>query len=233
VDDVATVTFGGGRELGWYSYLVHNRTALGSLATLVHAPFMIAFLSAVTIGALSATALNPVVLGLSLLVVALLLYGEHMLDDLTRFGKPWGTVFSDRALASMASVMFLAAGLVGLAASFIYTSPIPFIGVVIGVAFCCLYGLEIWRFHEIVFGALGFAAIPAFSYLAQNAVVGTGAPDLLIAGSLLAVGFALGYVMLFLYECTKTASHRVMWRLLAGHFALIYAIVGVMVWLRL
>jgi hypothetical protein len=219
------------RELGWYQHLVRNTTVLGSLATLVHVPFMASFLAVVLIGAFSAPALDPLVLALSLMVVGLLLYGEHMLDDMTRVGKPWKTIFSDRALASLATLMFSIAALVGAFASVSYGSPIPLVGVLVGIGFCVLYGLEIWRFHEMVFGAFGFGAIPAFSYLAQNAVAGNGRPDLLVAGLLLAFGFVLGYLMLLLYERTKTASHQLMWRLLAGHFVVIYSIAGVVVWL--
>ncbi len=219
------------RELGWYAYLVHSTTTLGSLVTLVHIPFMASFLSVVLIGAFSASAVDPLALALSLLVVALLLYGEHMLDDMTRVGKPWSTVFGDRALTALAASMFVIASLVGVSASFIYSSPIPILGVLIGIAFCVLYGMEIWHFHEMVFGALGYGAIPAFSYLAQNAIAGTSPPDILIVALLLALGFTLGYVMLALYERTKTPSHRIMWRLLALHFAVIYSIAGVMIWL--
>ena len=166
-----------------------------------------------------------------LLVVAVLLYGEHMLDDMTRVGKPWATIFSDRTLVELAVLLFAIAALIGGLASVMYSSPIPLIGVLIGIAFCILYGMEVWRFHEMIFGALGFGAIPAFSYLAQNTIAGKAAANLLIVVLLLVLGFVLGYVMLFLYERTKTAQHRVMWKLLAGHFLAIYALAGVMVWL--
>jgi hypothetical protein len=233
MNGTAVVAFEGKRELGWYVHLVHNRTLLGSLATLVHAPFMIAFLAVVAIGAYAAPVLDPTVLVLSLAVVALLLYGEHMLDDMTRVGKPWATVFSDRDLALLAATMFFAAALIAAAASYAFGSPLPLLGVLAGIAFCVLYGLEVWHFHALAFGALGYGAIPAFAYEAQVIVTGTGAPDPIVIAVLLVVGIVLGYVMLALYEHTKTNAHRVAWRLLAFHFALIYGIAGVMVWLRI
>jgi len=222
-----------GRELGWYVHLVHNRSVVGSLATLVHVPFMLAFLSVVVFGAFSSSTLDPVVLGLSLLVVGLLLYGEHMLDDMVRVGKPWRTVFSDRALASLATTMFVAAVLVGLTASLYYSTPLPFVGVVAGVFFCSLYGLEVWKFHEVAFGAIGYGAIPPVAYLAQSAVTGSAVSDPIIPLLLLAVGTLLGYVMLELYERTKTEKHHLMWSLLAIHLVVIYSIAGVIVWVHI
>jgi hypothetical protein len=227
-DRLAVTALENRRELGWYAYLVHNDTVIGSLATLVHLPFMLSFLAVVLIGAFATSSIDPLVLFLSLLVVALLLYAEHMLDDMSRVGKPWSTVFSDKALAEIAALLFAAAGIVGLLASFVYASVIPFVGVLIGTMFCILYGLEIWHFHAMVFGALGFGAIPAFSYVAQS-MMGGLAISLTVVALLLVVGFVLGFVMLALYESTKTHWHSLAWRILAVHFAVIYSLAGVMV----
>ena len=38
------------RKLGWYRHLVHNRSVPGSLFTLLHLPFMLAFLSLALLG---------------------------------------------------------------------------------------------------------------------------------------------------------------------------------------
>jgi hypothetical protein len=221
-----------GRQLGWYAYFVRNRTVLGSLVTLIHLPFMFAFLSFVLIGALSLPGLNVTVLVLSLIVVSLLLYGEHMLDDMERVGKPWSTVFNDRTLAILAILLFSISGLIGAYASIAFSTVVPFLGVLAGIGFCTLYGLEVWEFHRTVFGGLGMGAIAAFSYLAQTFITGSSVEPLMVI-LLFALGFVLSYVMLWLYEYTKTEAYEKAWRLLACQLVLIYAIPGVMAWARL
>ncbi len=219
------------RQLGWYVHLVHNQTVLGSLATLVHLPFMLAFLSFVLIGALVVPGTNITVLVLSLAVVALLLYAEHMLDDMERVGKPWSTVFGDRRLAEFATILFALSGVIGAYASIAFGTLIPFLGMLAGIMFCILYGLEVWEFHRMEFGGLGMGAICTFSYLAQALVAGSPVEPW-TAILLFATGFVLGYLMLWLYEHTKTKEHQTAWRLLGYHLVLIYALAGVMIWVR-
>ena len=211
------------RQLEWYRYLVHNKTVLGSLFTLIHLPLMLAFLSLVVIGAALVEPFNKVVLFLALAVVALLLYGEHVLDDLTRVGKPWNTALTDRQLSILASFVFTMAAVIGLYASIRFDTVLPLIGVVMGVMFCVLYGMEIWRFHEVVFGALGMGAVLPMSYLAQMIITGSAIDySVLLLG--LVAGFIVGYLTLWLYEQTKTASYRLMWRLLAIELLSVYSI---------
>ncbi len=214
-----------GRQLEWYRYLVHNRTVAGSLFTLVHVPFMLSFLSLVIMGAALVDPFDPVVLGLALAVVALLLYGEHSLDDMTSVGKPWATVLTDRALMTIAGLVFTAAGIIGLYASFRFGTAIPFIGVLVGVLFCILYAMEIWKFHAIAFGALGMGAVLPMSYLAQSVVTGSTLEYTLLLLCLVA-GFVIGFLILWLYEQTKTPRFRLMWRLLAVQFTSVFAISG-------
>ena len=220
-----------GRQLGWYANLVNNKTILGSLATLVHLPFMLAFLSFVLIGSLVIPGMNIEVLILSLTVVSLLLYGEHMLDDMERVGKPWSTVFSDRTLAEFAVILFALSAAIGVYASVAFSTLIPFFGVLAGIMFCVLYGLEVWEFHRTEFGGLGMGAICAFSYLAQVLVTGSLVEPWTII-MLFAIGFVLGYIMLWLYEYTKTKEYQKAWRLLGLHLLLIYGLAGVMIWVR-
>lgn len=212
-----------GRKLEWYGVLVHNQSVVGSLFTLLHLPFLFAFLSMVLIGTIAGGAIDLTVLLLSLMVVALLLYGEHMLDDTTLVGKPWGTVFSDQALFSMAVVLFVVAGGIGLIASIWLKSPLPFLGVLIGVLFSTLYGLEVWKFHTVGFGAVGMGIIPAFSYLAQSITTGFRASIPIIA-LLTILGCTYTYVMLSLYEHTKTDSFHESWKLLGYHLITVYAL---------
>lgn len=54
------------RQLAWYRYLVHNNSIPGSLFTLIHLPFMLAFLSLVVIGVAVFQAVDHTVLVLSL-----------------------------------------------------------------------------------------------------------------------------------------------------------------------
>ncbi len=214
-----------GRQLEWYRYLVHNRTVAGSLFTLVHVPFMLSFLCLVIIGAALVEPFDPLVLGLALAVVALLLYGEHSLDDMTSVGKPWDTVLTDRALMAIAGLVFTAAGAIGLYASVLFDTAIPFIGVLLGVLFCILYGMEIWKFHAISFGALGMGAVLPMSYLAQSVVIGSTVEYTVLLFCLIA-GFIIGFLILWLYEQTKTPRYRQMWRLLAVQFLAVFAISG-------
>ncbi|HXZ23324.1 MAG TPA: hypothetical protein VEH08_01175, partial [Methanomassiliicoccales archaeon] len=65
------------------------------------------------------------------------------------------------------------------------------------------------------------------------AVSGSAVSDPIIPLLLLAVGTLLGYVMLELYERTKTEKHHLMWSLLAIHLVVIYSIAGVIVWVHI
>ncbi|HUL40069.1 MAG TPA: hypothetical protein VLU38_07255, partial [Methanomassiliicoccales archaeon] len=104
-----------------------------------------------------------------------------------------------------------------------FDTVLPLIGVVMGVMFCVLYGMEIWRFHEVVFGALGMGAVLPMSYLAQMIITGSAIDySVLLLG--LVAGFIVGYLTLWLYEQTKTASYRLMWRLLAIELLSVYSI---------
>lgn len=213
------------RQLEWYKYLVYNKSTVGSLFTLIHLPFMLAFLSLVIIGTSAFRAVDNAVLGLSLAVVSLLLYGEHMFDDTTRAGKPWKTVFGDAALISAGCFAFILALLTGIYANRMLGSLFPGMAVGIGILFCTLYGLEFRRFHTIGFGALGMATIPVSSYLAQALALGLEANLIVITG-LGVFGFGYGYVMLALYEHTKTQEYQISWKLLGLQLILIYALAG-------
>lgn len=213
------------RQLEWYKYLVYNKSTVGSLFTLIHLPFMLAFLSLVIIGAAAFRVVDSTVLGLSLAAVSLLLYGEHMLDDTTRAGKPWKTVFSDAALISVSCFVFILALLTGIYANRMLASLFPGAAVGTGILFCTLYGLEFRSFHTIEFGAMGMATIPVFSYLAQVLALEREANPLVIIG-LGVFGFVYGYVMLALYEYTKTQEYKIAWKLLGLQFVLIYALAG-------
>lgn len=211
------------RELGWYRYLVYNKGIIGSLFTLIHLPFMLAFLSLVVVGAAAAPAINNTALILSLAVVFLLLYGEHMLDDTTVVGKPWGTAISDLNLIFLGVGMFTIALGVGLHAMVLFDSRFPPIAVALGIAFSVLYGIEVMGFHTITFGSLGMSAIPVSSYLAQ--VITTGEiVDPAVAVVLGIIGYTYSHVMLALYEHTKTREHKVAWQLLGLHFIMIYTV---------
>ncbi|NJD78160.1 MAG: hypothetical protein FIB08_13900 [Candidatus Methanoperedens sp.] len=213
------------RQLEWYKYLVYNKSAFGSLFTLMHLPFMLAFLPLVITGTAAFRVVDRTVLGLSLVVVFLLLYGEHMLDDTTRAGKPWRTVFSDAALVSAGCFVFILALLTGIYAGRILGSLFPGAAVGTGILFCTLYGLEFQRFHTVEFGALGMAAIPVSSYYVQVLALGLEANPFVIIG-LSAFGFGYGYVMLALYEHTKTQEYQISWKLLGLQLILIYALAG-------
>ena len=211
------------RELAWYGHLVHNRSVPGSLFTLLHLPFMLSFLSLVLLGTLTVRNLDTEALWLALAAVAALLYGEHMLDDTTRVGKPWRTVFSDRALVFFGLTMYGIAIIIGAYASLHFGTILPLAGIALGILFCTLYGMEIWRFHQVWFGALGMGAIAMFSYLAQVVITGqaSSAP---VAFMLLGTGFAFSFVLLGLYEHTKKDGSSTIWNLLAGQFALSYVL---------
>lgn len=213
------------RQLEWYRYLVHNNNIPGSLFTLIHLPFMLAFLSLVVIGAAAFQAVDRTVLVLSLAVVFLLLYGEHMLDDTTRAGKPWKTAFGDITLAVAGVSLFALALLIGIYASNALGSPFPGVAVGTGILFCALYSLELWNFHTVEFGALGMAIVPVSSYLTQALAANQEANSVIVI-SLGIFGFGYGYVMLALYEHTKTQEYKIAWRLLGLHFVLIYALVS-------
>ena len=213
------------RQLEWYKYLVYNKSTFGSLFTLIHLPFMLAFLSLVIVGTVAFRVVDSTVLGLSLIVVSLLLYGEHMLDDTTRAGKPWKTVFGDAALVSASFFVFILALLAGIYANHILGSLFPGAAVGTGILFCALYGLEFRSFHTTEFGALGMATIPVSSYLAQVLALGLEANPIVIIG-LGVFGFSYGYVMLELYEYTKTQEYKIAWKLLGLQFILIYALAG-------
>ena len=219
------------RELGWYRYLVHNRSVPGSLFTLLHLPFMLAFLSLVLWGTFTVRGVDHTVLLLSLAAVAAMLYGEHMLDDTTGVGKPWRTVFSDRTLTVGGIALYLIAIAVGAYASYRYSTLLPVAGVSLGILFCTLYGLEKWKFHQVWFGALGMGAIATFSYLAQTVITGQ-APDAAVALMLLGAGFAYSYVLLGLYEHTKQDGSTVIWRILGGQFVLSYILGLGILWFR-
>ena len=219
------------RKLGWYRHLVHNRSVPGSLFTLLHLPFMLAFLSLALLGTFTIKNLEANVLLLALAAVAALLYGEHMLDDTTRVGKPWRTVFGDRTLVGFGLTLYVVAILIATYASFRFGTALPLAGVGLGILFCTLYGLEVWRFHQVWFGALGMGAIATFSYLAQAVITGQ-ALDAPVALALLGTGFAFSYVLLGLYEHTKTDDSTVIWNLLGGQFALSYILGLAVLWFR-
>jgi hypothetical protein len=219
------------RELGWYQHLVYNRSIPGSLFTLLHLPFMLAFLSLVLWGTFTVRGVDQTVLLLSLAAVAAMLYGEHMLDDTTGVGKPWKTVFSDRTLTVVGVALYLIAITVGAFASYHYSTPLPLAGVALGIVFCTLYGLEKWKFHQVWFGALGMGAIATFSYLAQTVITGQS-PDVAVTLMLLGAGFAFSYVLLGLYEHTKLDGSAGIWRILGGQFFLSYILGMAILWFR-
>lgn len=214
---------GRGQRLGWYRVFVHNRTVAGSLFTLVHLPFMLAFLSLTVIGAAAGGNADLVVLGLSLAVVAMLLYAEHMLDETTRVGKPWNTVLGDNALFALAVVLFAGSLIVAAYAGLRYGTPVPVIGVAVGILFTVLYGLEIGGFHTSGFGGVGMGATVPFSYLAQTMMLGREW-DPLAAALLFIFGSCYGYVLLSVYENTKTLENGISWRLLLFLFLLVYSL---------
>lgn len=215
-------------QLGWYRALVHNSTVRGSLFTLLHVPFMAAFASLVVIGILPLSSFDPLTLVLSIGAVSLVLYGEHMLDDTTLVGKPWGTVFTDRTLTIFAAASFLAALLISVLASLYLGSAIPLIGVGLGIVVSVLYGLEIWFFHAVAFGAVGMGAILTFSFLAQSVAVKSPS-SLPIMALLFAGGAIYGFVLLNTYERTKV--DKAAWNplgiiFLLGYFAALMAIIS-------
>jgi hypothetical protein len=219
------------RELGWYKHLVHNRSVPGSLFTLLHLPFMLAFLSLVLIGTFTVTQVDQTVLLLSLAAVGAMLYGEHMLDDTTAVGKPWNTVFSDRMLTGLGIGLYIVAVVIGIYASYRFGTALPIAGVSLGIVFCTLYGLEKWKFHQVWFGALGMGAIAVFSYLAQTAITGQTV-DVLVALMLLGAGYSFSYVLLGLYEHTKRDRSGMIWNILGGQFALSYLLGLAVIWFR-
>jgi hypothetical protein len=219
------------RDLGWYRYLVHNRSVTGSLFTLLHLPFMLAFLSLVLLGTFTVAKIDQTVLLLSLAAVAAMLYGEHMMDDTTQVGKPWRTVFSDRTLTFLGIGLDVVAAGIGLYASYRFGTALPIVGVSLGIVFCTLYGLEKWKFHQVWFGALGMGAIAMFSYLAQTVIAGQ-TPDAPVTLLLLGTGFTFSYVLLGLYEYTKRDGSRVIWNILGGQFALSYLLGLAVLWFR-
>jgi hypothetical protein len=217
------------RELGWYRYLVHNKSVAGSLFTLLHLPFMLSFLSLVLLGTFTVKEVDHTVLYLSLAAVALMLYGEHMLDDTTRVGKPWRTVFGDRTLETLGVTLFIAALAIGAYASYHFGNILPMTGVGLGIIFCSLYGLELWKFHQVWFGALGMGAIAMFSYLAQVLITGQMV-DMTVGLALLGVGFTFSFVLLGLYEHTKDDGSTFVWRILGAQFALSYLLGLAVLW---
>ncbi len=210
-------------QLGWYRHFVRNRSVGGSLFTLLHLPFMLAFVSLTIFGALPLRRTDLIIMTLSILAVALVLYGEHLLDDTTPVGKPWDTVFSDASLRTLAAIMFILAAIIAWFASDYIGSPLPLIAVVFGVGYSILYGLEVWKFHAIAFGAVGMGVIPPFSYLAQTLIQHIR-PDLLVVIVLFALGAAFGYVKLAAYEHTKEDPSRYSWNLLAVIFVMFYSL---------
>lgn len=214
---------GRGQRLEWYSIFVYNRSVAGSLFTLVHVPFMVAFLSMTIIGAEAAGAVDVTVLGLSLAVVAMLLYAEHLLDETTRVGKPWNTVLGDGALFALASLLFLASLIAAAYAMLRYGTGLPVVGVVAGILFTTLYGLEVKGFHTTGFGGVGMGAVAPFSYLAQTLMLGLGWSPV-TAVLLLVFGSSYGYVLLSVYESTKGPEYHAAWRLLFFVFIIIYAL---------
>lgn len=212
------------RELEWFRYFVHPSTVVGSLFTLIGTPFMLAFLSLVIIGAMPVGQVNIPVLGAMVLVVGLLLYAEHMMDDTTLAGKPWNTVLGDRALLTLASVLFVTAVGVGAYLESITGSDIPMAFIFIGMIFCIVYGFNLY--HTVSMGAMGMGLIPIASYATQ--VVSTGAElNILYVIGLAIFGFAYGCVMLALYQFSKTENYKIAWKLLGIHFIMIYALAAV------
>jgi hypothetical protein len=209
------------RQLEWFRYFVHPGTVIGSFFTLIGTPFMLAFLCLVIIGAVPVGQVNVTVLSLMVLAVGVMLYGEHMLDDSTISGKPWNTVLSDRVLLSMAALLFLIGLCIGVYLECITGSDLPAAFIFMGIIYCIVYGLDLY--HTVSFGAMGMGLIPAASYVAQ--VVSTDAVfHVLPIACLFIFGYTYGYVMLALYQHSKTENYKIAWRLLGVHFIMIYAL---------
>jgi len=212
------------RELEWFKYFVHPDTVIGSLFTLIGTPFMLAFLSLVIIGAMPAGQVNLTILGLMMLAVGMMLYGEHMLDDSTISGKPWNTVLSDRVLLTLTSILFVTALSIGYILQDITGSALPAAFIFIGMISCIVYGLELY--HTVNFGAMGMGVIPVASYMTQ--VVSTGSliypVHIMPAIGLFIFGYTYGYVMLALYQHSKTENYKIAWKLLGLHFIMIYSL---------
>lgn len=209
------------RELEWFKYFVHPNTVLGSLFTLIGTPFMLAFLSLVIIGTMPAGQVNLTILGLMMLAVGMMLYAEHMLDDTTISGKPWNTVLSDRILLTLAPLLFMGALVIGSILLVITVSPLPAAFILLGMMFCIVYGLDI--VHTVSYGAMGMGLIPVASYVAQ--VVSTDATFYILPTvGLFILGYTYGYVMLALYQHSKTENYKIAWKLLGLHFIMIYAL---------
>lgn len=209
------------RELEWFRYFIYPNSVIGSLFTLIGTPFMLAFLSLVIIGAMPAGQVNLPVLGAMVLAVGMMLYGEHMLDDSTIAGKPWNTVLSDRVLLTMACFLFVSAMGVGAYLKSITGSDLPAVFIFLGLIFCIAYGFNL--VHTVGVGALGMGLIPVASYISQ--VI----PNITISHSLIAIclfffGYSYGYVMLGLYQHSKTESYKIAWKLLGVHFIMIYTL---------
>ena len=209
------------RELEWFKYFVHPGTILGSLFTLIGTPFMLAFLSLVIIGTMPAGQVNLTILSLMMLAVGMMLYGEHMLDDSTISGKPWNTVLSDGVLLTLASLLFITALLIGSILKCITESDLPAAFIFIGMIYCIVYGLELY--HTVNFGAMGMGIIPVASYVAQ--IVSTETEfHIMPAVGLFIFGYTYSYVMLALYQHSKTENYKIAWKLLGLHFIMIYAL---------
>lgn len=212
------------RELEWFRYFVHTNTVIGSLFTLIGTPFMLAFLSLVIIGAMPAGQVNLPILGAMVLAVGMMLYGEHMLDDSTIAGKPWNTVLSDRVLLTLATLLFVAALCIGAYLKSITGTDLPAAFIFLGMIYCIVYGFNIY--HTVGFGAMGMGIIPVASYAAQ--IVATGpliyTTHLVQMGGLFVFGYCYGYVMLALYQHSKTENYKIAWKLLGIHFIMIYSL---------
>lgn len=212
------------RDLEWFRYFVHTDTVIGSFFTLIGTPFMLAFLSLVIIGAMPAGQVNLLVLGAMVLAVGIMLYGEHMLDDTTISGKPWNTVLSDKVLLTLAILLFVAAMGIGAYLKSITGSDLPAAFIFIGMIYCFAYGFNLY--HTVGFGAMGMGMIPVASYSAQ--IVSTGSLiyniHLIQIAFLFVFGYTYGYVMLALYQHSKTENYKIAWKLLGVHFIMIYAL---------
>ena len=212
------------RELEWFRYFVHTKTVIGSLFTLIGTPFMLAFLSLVIIGAMPAGQVNLPVLGAMMLAVGIMLYGEHMIDDTTISGKPWNTVLNDRVLLTLATLLFVAAMGIGAYLKSITGADLPAAFIFIGMVYCIVYGFNL--FHTVGFGAMGMGMIPVASYATQ--VVATGSliynVHLIQIIGLFTFGYTYSYVMLALYQHSKTENFKIAWKLLGVHFIMIYSL---------
>jgi len=153
-----------------------------------------------------------------------MLYGEHMLDDSTISGKPWNTVLSDGILLTLASLLFITALLIGSILKCITGSDLPAAFIFIGMIYCIVYGLELY--HTVNFGAMGMGIIPVASYVSQ--IVSTGSLiyniHLVQIVGLFIFGYCCGYVMLALYQHSKTENYKIAWKLLGLHFIMIYTL---------